>query len=147
MEGLRDTSLHVGPHEILIGNAEACFASISSCRMLASQGEPSTECVFCLAGHLGIGTTASWLAFAIMTMWGFLGTSAQNFTTEPATTQPLLYLEDVLPCDQARCAYEVTINHTVAGPEAQQELEDLAGQDWVEVIAADTYSGGRILYL
>ncbi len=40
-------------------------------------------------------------------------------TDTTGNARPLLYLEDILPCDQARCAYLVTVNETSAGPEAQ----------------------------
>jgi hypothetical protein len=66
-----------------------------------------------------------------------------NATGLNISTRPILYLEDVLPCLDERCAYLVTVNETAAGPEAQAEIEDLAGPNFVEVIASETYSGER----
>jgi hypothetical protein len=65
--------------------------------------------------------------------------TSQNTSRDRA--RPSLNLEDILSCDQSRCAYDVTVNETVHGPQAQSALEAFAGSAFVVLVGADTYSG------
>jgi hypothetical protein len=95
-----------------------------------------------LALCCGIQTSSAQVVGRIQTQQTTTGGTGPNVTI--FLDRPILYLEDVLPCDQARCAYTVTVNETIAGPEAQAELENLAGRPYVEIISAETYSGEAI---
>jgi hypothetical protein len=52
-----------------------------------------------------------------------------------------LSLEDIQPCDQARCSYLVFVYTEVAGPEAEASIKSIAGEVFVELVQAETYSG------
>jgi hypothetical protein len=52
-----------------------------------------------------------------------------------------LVFEDIQPCDSERCTYLVFIYTEVAGPPAENRIKSIAGDDFVELVQAQTYSG------
>ncbi len=56
-----------------------------------------------------------------------------------------LVLQDIQPCDQSLCTYLVYVYPESAGPDAEQSIKAIAGDQFVELAQAETYSGMHVL--
>jgi hypothetical protein len=63
--------------------------------------------------------------------------------TAPQQLRRALEIQDVQDCDDVLCTYLVFVHPQYAGPDAEQRIKSVAGDDFVELAQAETYSGSR----